>query len=291
MKFSSFALMKLAEMICGDVKNFPYRSSSYLTMFFESLNFGYVHDGSTRRYWVKDVLEELNVDNDKDGRFPSSNLVRVIEYILHPEHFLGNHEVIQDAAAQDLNTLLKINGLQVVPVENSRFGLRTSAMSARTNGVSPATTGRRITCEPKVFQIPQESAPNRANKIAVMMPFSAEFGGTWDAIHYAAKEAGFDCIRADQIWESPTFIQDIFNLIYGSQIIVADLTRKNPNVMYELGIAHTLGREVIPVTQSITDVPSDILHHRVLAYLPNRQGLEQLSDELLSKLNSLKTQK
>ncbi|MCT7486360.1 hypothetical protein N5T98_04880 [Aliarcobacter cryaerophilus] len=63
------------------------------------------------------------------------------------------------------------------------------------------------------------------------------------------------CKRADDIWEDHTFIQDIFSLIYKSKIVIVDFTGKNPNVMYETGIAHTLGKIVI---QNL----ADIQHHR-----------------------------
>jgi len=53
--------IQLAEMICGDNTKFPYRSSTYLTDFFQNLGFNYVHNGETRKYWVKSVLEELNI--------------------------------------------------------------------------------------------------------------------------------------------------------------------------------------------------------------------------------------
>lgn len=53
--------MQLSEMICGDHENFPYRSSTYLTEFFQNLGYNFVHENETRRYWVKDRLEELNI--------------------------------------------------------------------------------------------------------------------------------------------------------------------------------------------------------------------------------------
>lgn len=53
---------ELAEMICGDGDNaFPYRSSYYLTAFFERLNLPFQHDGTTRRYWVEHVLKQLDI--------------------------------------------------------------------------------------------------------------------------------------------------------------------------------------------------------------------------------------
>lgn len=53
--------IELAEMICGDNDKFPYRSSFYLTEFFQNLGYSYTHSGETRKYWVKDILEELNI--------------------------------------------------------------------------------------------------------------------------------------------------------------------------------------------------------------------------------------
>jgi hypothetical protein len=68
------------------------------------------------------------------------------------------------------------------------------------------------------------------------------------------------------------------------ELFVVDFTDRNPNVMYETGIAHTLGKTVVPITQSIDDVPFDISHHRVLPYLSNREGLEELRSKLAARL-------
>ena len=57
------------------------------------------------------------------------------------------------------------------------------------------------------------------------------------------------CLRADDIWEESTIIQDIFSLILRCEVVVIDCSGKNPNVMYEMGIAHTLGKHVVPITQ------------------------------------------
>ncbi len=83
-------------------------------------------------------------------------------------------------------------------------------------------------------------------------------------------------------------IQDIFELIYSSSIVIADLSRKNPNVFYEIGIAHTLGKPVIPIAQNIDDVPFDLRHHRVLTYYDNGEGRVALRNDLESRLITLK---
>jgi len=52
----------LSEMICGEKGNsFPYRKGYQLTEFFQKLGFSYTHDGSVRRFWVRDVLYRLDI--------------------------------------------------------------------------------------------------------------------------------------------------------------------------------------------------------------------------------------
>ena len=53
---------ELAEFICGEGENpFPYRSSFHLTEFFRNLGFRFQHDGTTRRFWVENVLKQVNI--------------------------------------------------------------------------------------------------------------------------------------------------------------------------------------------------------------------------------------
>ena len=106
-----------------------------------------------------------------------------------------------------------------------------------------------------------------------MMPFAMDFDATYKAIKGSCKDAGLRPLRADDIWEESTVVQDIFNLIFRAQVVIVDFTGKNSNVMYETGIAHTLGKHVVPIAQSLDDVPFDMRHHRVLRYLPNAEGL------------------
>lgn len=151
--------------------------------------------------------------------------------------------------------------------------------------VSAKPAVRRITFSPYVFQMPDGYV--ELDLVAVMMPFAMEFGGAYDSIKRAAGECRLRCLRADDIWEDTTIVQDIFSLIYRAQVVVVDFTGKNPNVMYETGIAHTLGKHVVPISQSLDDVPFDMRHHRVLKYLPNAEGLMKLSVGLAVKLRQV----
>jgi hypothetical protein len=103
-----------------------------------------------------------------------------------------------------------------------------------------------------------------------------------------ASLVGLRCQRADDIWEEDEVIQDIFSLIYRSAIVVCDFTAQNPNVFYEAGIAHTLGRPVVPIAQHQNDVPFDLRHYRFIPYLDNGEGRAALTDHIARRLRTLR---
>jgi hypothetical protein len=103
----------------------------------------------------------------------------------------------------------------------------------------------------------------------VLMPFAEEFYQVYEeALAPAASAAGLRCSHAGEIFDNREIVEDIWESICTSQVIVADVTHRNPNVFYELGICHTLGKEVIVVTQNSEDVPFDIRHRRFIEYAP-----------------------
>lgn len=139
---------------------------------------------------------------------------------------------------------------------------------------------------PKVFQIadPENIEPSL---ISAMMPFHPNFDAVYTTLQHAAQAVGLRCRRADDIWENPAVIQDVVSLIDRSSIVVCDCTGRNPNVFYEVGIAHTLGREVILITQDEADIPFDLRHLRYVHYLNNSEGLNTLAARLQPRLDDL----
>lgn len=139
---------------------------------------------------------------------------------------------------------------------------------------------------PEVFSIDAIYAQDR-NLVSIMMPFSAEFNAVYAAIQASTSAAGLNCVRADDIWEEHAIIQDVVNIIARAKVVICDCSGKNPNVFYEAGIAHTLGKEVILIAQSKEDIPFDLRHLRCIFYLSNSEGLESLSQSIQLKLRSL----
>jgi nucleoside 2-deoxyribosyltransferase len=279
-------------MICGDENYsgiFPRRSSSYLTEFFHNIDLDYAHDGSTRKWWVRGVLDTINKNGTFiDEKFPSKEMISVIEQLLNPiEYSSSSYITDYEKAVEMVNNLLHYQNLSV-SVEKSSGKITINNLQG--DFISTATDSRRvvrvITFCPDIFKIPNSVIKN--NLVSVMMPFNEEFREVHDSIRLSCSNVGLECLRVDDIWKNSVIIQDVFELIFSSSIVIADLSHKNPNVFYEVGIAHTLGKPVIPIAQNIDDIPFDLRHHRVLTYHDNSEGRETLRKGLEARLITLK---
>lgn len=102
----------------------------------------------------------------------------------------------------------------------------------------------------------------------VMQPFSAPLGDYYEKIYRPAIEkAGLKPVRADaDIFGTGKIIDQVWRGITEAKVLVAELTTRNPNVFYELGLAHALEKPVVLVSSSEDDVPFDLQHIRVIYY-------------------------
>lgn len=122
------------------------------------------------------------------------------------------------------------------------------------------------------------------NKICfVLMPFNDYMQEVYDyAIKPAAISSGFDCNRADDPLKPRNIVKHIIKSIFNADLIIADITGTNPNVLYELGIAHSIGNNVVLIAEEQKEkLPFDLSSYRVIFYKKNINGVE---NELKSKL-------
>ena len=134
--------------------------------------------------------------------------------------------------------------------------------------------------KPRFFEIDEWPPVSKLHDIAIMMPFSAEFDDVYKAIIAACDSARATHIRVDEIYKPSKIANDIFAAIARSRLVICDLTDRNPNVLYEAGLAHALNAEVIMLTQNGDDVPFDLRPFRFFTYLNNGEGLQKLQANL-----------
>ncbi|MDT7807994.1 MAG: two-component system, NtrC family, nitrogen regulation response regulator NtrX [Acidobacteriota bacterium] len=104
----------------------------------------------------------------------------------------------------------------------------------------------------------------------LLMPFSSDYDLLTIYENHVKpivqNRCGLRCERADDINDINGVMQSVWESINRARVVIAEMTGRNPNVFYELGIAHTLGKPVIMITQSMDYVPFDLKHLRCIVY-------------------------
>lgn len=153
--------------------------------------------------------------------------------------------------------------------------------------------GRKKAAQPTRFRVAQKSRrPKKAKQrqslgtCFAMMPFSDPFDLYYETIYIPAiQTAGLDPIRADDLFRPSVIVSDLWNMIQSAKVLVAELTTKNANVFYELGLAHAIGKPVVLVSETMADVPFDLQQLRVLLYSKNDPGWgDKLQDAIASSI-------
>lgn len=101
----------------------------------------------------------------------------------------------------------------------------------------------------------------------IIMPYGGPFDRYYENIYApAVRDAGLEPKRADSIFASGAILADIWHFTKRAKILLADMSGHNPNVFYELGLAHAIAKPVVLVAPSIDDVPFDLRGLRVIPY-------------------------
>src|SRR5689334_18572326 len=99
------------------------------------------------------------------------------------------------------------------------------------------------------------------------MPFELAFDDVYQlGIKRAADAAGAYAERVDEQIFNESILQRVYNQIAKADLIVADMTGRNPNVFYEVGYAHALGKTVVLLTTHADDIPFDLKHYPHIVY-------------------------
>ncbi len=127
--------------------------------------------------------------------------------------------------------------------------------------------------------------------VFVLMPFSEDFEEIYEyGIKQTVNRLGMHCERVDEIeaFHDDNILTQIYNGIKRANFIIADMTNKNPNVFYEVGYAHALGKKVILLTQKKEDIPFDMNQRNHIIYKGKIKTLSTKLDKRLRAMLNIK---
>lgn len=119
--------------------------------------------------------------------------------------------------------------------------------------------------------------------VFILTPFNETFYNDYLTIKEACMRVGYRAVRGDEVFFKSDIFTEMLKLIVKSNLIIANINGRNPNVMYELGIAHALDKQVLLISKSPKELPIDIKSKRFLIY----QNHEELGKIIRAQLMEL----
>jgi hypothetical protein len=168
-------------------------------------------------------------------------------------------------------TFAKVFTTNLTYLRSFAAGLPTSSVAERQVEAATGTTTTTLPAPPEKIPGPAVIKEPRGREFLetcfVMMPFGEWFDRYYQEIYIPAiREAGFEPVRADELFTTGSVVEQIWEEIVKAKLLLADLSGKNPNVFYELGLAHAAVKPVVFTASKVDDVPFDLRHLRVIIY-------------------------
>ena len=148
---------------------------------------------------------------------------------------------------------------------------RTPRLSRKLPGIASlldeASNDRKVlVAENRYFGKPKEDK-RFSFDVFVIMPFAEDFKSIYeDHIKVIVEGLNLTVNRADNISTGYPIMQNVWSALNACRLVIADCTSRNANVFYELGIAHTLNKHVVIITQDMHDILFDINQFRAIKY-------------------------
>jgi hypothetical protein len=129
--------------------------------------------------------------------------------------------------------------------------------------------------------------------IFMVMPFEDKIANNLYAhsTKPVIESLGFRILRGDEIFSANSVFDDIVAAIERSLIVIVDISTKNANCFYELGMAHTLkrSRTIIITHEAYDEAPFDISHFRIIQYENSISGKTEYENTLRKTVASMLT--
>lgn len=118
--------------------------------------------------------------------------------------------------------------------------------------------------------------------IFILTPFHDKYAEDYKVIREVCSMSGYKCLRGDEDFFKGDIFPEMLKLIVKSRLIIANINGRNPNVLYELGIAQAIDKSVILIAKEPKELPIDIKSKRFLIYNNYNQLAEKIREELLN---------
>jgi Restriction endonuclease len=218
------------------------------------------------------LLIECKFYRDSVGNRVVNDFARVVATLKSSGHIDRGVIVSHRGFTQDASLVAANTGVELLTLDDLR---------QRASNTAKRTPGPRE----RELEAPSTRSAGSVRRFFVVMPFAPDLD---DVYHFGIRETihtlGGACERADEIQHTGGILEKIYDSIRDASIIIAEVSFPNPNVFYEIGFAHALGKPVVLLTRDISNSPFDLRGYNHIVYksiVELRKGLDAMLRQLL----------
>lgn len=214
------------------------------------------------------LIAYLLIVNRKKAEYDSKNQKAILDEVrnsFEKQMYALNDRLIQSEERwRDVNHLLLRDEYREnkTPISNSRKTYYSEFL--RANGIS------------------ENDLVIDTRLIFILTPFNDNYAEDYNVVREVCTSAGFKCFRGDETYFKGDIFPQMLKLIVKSNLIIANINGRNPNVLYELGIAQALDKPVILISREPEKLPIDIKSKRFLIYRDYKELQEMIRQELIN---------
>ena len=217
---------------------------------------------------------------DPDNRFTAFGTLMISLQSLSRAKLISTNQPLEPLDEQSVETLT----FSVTPL----LGIMQTTLGVSLSQLAATHPSRRLIVEPALGQT---DSSRFSSDILVLMPFLPELRPIYeDHIKSVASKLGMTAARADDFFTAGNIIEEVWTAIVTAKVIIADCTGRNPNVFYEIGLAHAVGKPVILITRDQEDVPFDLRQRRYIRYELTPRGMRDFEEVLNKTIMTLRNE-
>ncbi|MCI0714537.1 MAG: cyclic nucleotide-binding domain-containing protein [Chloroflexi bacterium] len=207
----------------------------------------------------------------------------------HPEIVIELAKmVLRRILEQDKRNLVKLKARKEQIVQQKPQTLNEKMIKTMFEELPVDAIARELFARQSIYGVPKTDKQYQTD-VFMVMPFDPNLRPVFEHIRNVCSERDINLTikRGDDFFSRNAIMSEIWAVTNAARLIICDCTGKNPNVFYELGIAHTLGKPTIMITQDAADVPFDLRSYRYIRYDNTPAGMLDLANQLREAIRKI----
>lgn len=216
--------------------------------------------------------------------FSTISIILILEFVKKNQRTRNNNDKVVNINDERKYYEEQLYKIQYELMQNEKRWKEVNHLIINSQNLSPDIMYEKKAISTTFFEnlgIDLNNIKPERKTVFVLTPFLDIENETFARIQKVCGEVDLKCSRGDEIYRDKDILSHIVSSILKANVVIANINGRNPNVFYELGICHAIGKPVILISKHRNNLPFDIKSKNIIFYKDFEQLQKLLKEELL----------